>query len=84
MRNNFFRFIRSCVGVKVYTAIFCFIVLPKEIVKVIKHNMRCIDTHRVVFIFTVIKEKFYGQIGIDYDKGKVNPNAKIGVRFKLF
>ena len=32
----------------------------------------------------IIKEKFYGQIGIDYDKGKVNPNAKIGVRFKLF
>ena len=32
----------------------------------------------------IIKEKFYGQIGIDYDKDKVNPNAKIGVRFKLF
>lgn len=32
----------------------------------------------------IFKEKFYGQIGIDYDKGKVNPNARIGVRFKLF
>ena len=32
----------------------------------------------------IFKEKFYGQIGIDYDRGKVNPNARIGVRFKLF
>lgn len=31
----------------------------------------------------IFKEKFYGQIGVDYDKGKVNPNARIGVRFKF-
>lgn len=32
----------------------------------------------------IIKEKFYGQIGIDYDNSKINPNAKIGIRLELF
>ena len=28
MRNNFGRFIRGCIGIKIYTALFAFIVLP--------------------------------------------------------
>lgn len=32
----------------------------------------------------IFKEKFYGQVGIDYDKGNVNPNIKLGVRLKVF
>lgn len=28
MRNNFFRFIRGCIGIKIYTAILTFIILP--------------------------------------------------------
>lgn len=32
----------------------------------------------------IIKEKFYGEVGIDYDKGSVNPNAKIGLRLNVF
>ena len=28
MRNNFNRFIRGCVGFKIYTSIFCLIILP--------------------------------------------------------
>ena len=32
----------------------------------------------------IIKEKFYGQIGVDYSNSKVNPHAKIGIRWELF
>lgn len=32
----------------------------------------------------IIKEKFYGEVGIDYNNGKVNPSAKLGVRMNLF
>lgn len=28
MRNNFGRFIRGCIGIKIYTALFAFIILP--------------------------------------------------------
>lgn len=28
MRNNFSRFIRGCIGIKIYTALFAFIILP--------------------------------------------------------
>lgn len=32
----------------------------------------------------MIKEKYYGEIGIDYDKGKVNPNARLGIKLNIF
>ncbi len=28
LRNNFYRFIKGCVGFKIYSAIFCLIILP--------------------------------------------------------
>lgn len=32
----------------------------------------------------IIKEKFYGEIGANYDRGKINPSAKLGIRLKVF
>lgn len=32
----------------------------------------------------IIKEKYYGEIGIDYNNSKINPNAKIGIRLNVF
>lgn len=32
----------------------------------------------------MLYDKFYGQAGIDYNNGNINPFAKIGVRLKLF
>lgn len=32
----------------------------------------------------IIKEKFYGEIDANYDKGKINPSAKLGIRLKVF
>lgn len=32
----------------------------------------------------IIKEKFYGEVGIDYNNGKVNPSAKLGLRLNVF
>lgn len=32
----------------------------------------------------MIREKFYGEIGANYDRGKINPSAKLGIRLKVF
>lgn len=32
----------------------------------------------------IFNEKFYGEIGANYDHGKINPDIKLGIRFKVF